>query len=244
MVENSLGFLFTCTLEAQITSLNAYTAETLGYQIKDLTGQPVSLFLAEGGAAVFLEGLQSSRPGKNGRARLRVRRSDGVFRASLSAAAAWSCPANGHSSSTTAWTYRQHEAEEALHVATHQRELILESVGTASTASASTAALPLINQARANSLAIQTSELTRPRYSRGHPASPRRRHALLQEQQPILQAMRRREPFVCATRSSGAADGATIPSSTAPRRSWKMEEISRHGRRLPGHLRAPTPWGG
>ena len=32
VVENSLGFVFTCSMEGRLTSLNAFTAETLGYR--------------------------------------------------------------------------------------------------------------------------------------------------------------------------------------------------------------------
>ena len=38
VVENSLGFVFTCTMEGRLTSLNTFTAESLGYRIEDLTG--------------------------------------------------------------------------------------------------------------------------------------------------------------------------------------------------------------
>ena len=34
VVESSLGFVFTCTMEGRLTSLNAFTAETLGYQVE------------------------------------------------------------------------------------------------------------------------------------------------------------------------------------------------------------------
>ena len=39
VVENSLGFVFTCSMEGRLTSLNAFTAETLGYRAEDLTGR-------------------------------------------------------------------------------------------------------------------------------------------------------------------------------------------------------------
>jgi two-component system, OmpR family, sensor histidine kinase VicK len=38
MVENSLGFVFTCSMEGRLTSLNAFTAETLGYRPKTWWG--------------------------------------------------------------------------------------------------------------------------------------------------------------------------------------------------------------
>jgi PAS domain-containing protein len=36
VVEGSLGFVFTCTVEGRLTSLNSFTAETLGYRVEDL----------------------------------------------------------------------------------------------------------------------------------------------------------------------------------------------------------------
>ena len=38
-VENSLGFVFTCSMEGRLTSLNAFTAETLGYRAEALVGR-------------------------------------------------------------------------------------------------------------------------------------------------------------------------------------------------------------
>ena len=212
MVENSLGFLFTCTLEAQITSLNAYTAETLGYQIKDLTGQPVSLFLEEGGAAVFLEGLQSLEAGEEWQGRLRVRRSDGVFRRIAFRSRRMELPGErpfviNHGMDVT----EQHEAEEALHVATHQRELILESVGDGIYGIGLDGRLTFINQAAANSLGYKPSELTgrdiheviQHRHADGTPYS--------KSNSPILQAMRRREAIRVRDEVFWRSDGATIP---------------------------------
>ena len=39
VVENSLGFVFTCSMEGRLTSLNAFTAETLGYRAEALVGR-------------------------------------------------------------------------------------------------------------------------------------------------------------------------------------------------------------
>ncbi len=130
LVENSLGFLFTCTAEGRLTSLNAFTAETLGYRIKDLIGHSVTLFLEMPGAAIFQEGLHALRPGEEWQGVLRVRRSDGVNRHIAFRSKLMELPDNqlivlNHGMDVT----EQHEAEEALHLATHQRELILESVG-------------------------------------------------------------------------------------------------------------------
>jgi PAS domain-containing protein len=78
----------------------------------------------------FQEACALSRPKKSGRAPYRCAAATASTAASPSAAAAWSLPGErpfvlNHGIDVT----EQHEAEEALHMATRQRELILESVG-------------------------------------------------------------------------------------------------------------------
>jgi PAS domain S-box-containing protein len=41
LIENSLGFVFTCSVKGQLTSLNTLAAETLGYQSGELINRPV-----------------------------------------------------------------------------------------------------------------------------------------------------------------------------------------------------------
>ena len=53
MVENSLGFVFTCSMEGRLTSLNAFTAETLGYRAEDLMGASVAELMDATGVATF-----------------------------------------------------------------------------------------------------------------------------------------------------------------------------------------------
>jgi two-component system, OmpR family, sensor histidine kinase VicK len=131
VVENSLGFLFACTIQGRLTSLNAYTAETLGYRHKDLIGHSVTLFLESPGDAIFQAGLQNlTEAGQEWQGVLRVRRSDGVYRHIALRSRRMELPDNqpfvlNHGMDVT----EQHEAEEALFIATRQRELILESVG-------------------------------------------------------------------------------------------------------------------
>jgi len=130
VIENSLGFLFSCTLEGRLTSLNAFTAETLGYRVKDLIGHSVALFLESPSDAIFQAGLQHLEVGEEWSGVLRVRRSDGVYRHIAMRSRRMELPDSkpfviNHGMDVT----EQHEAEEALHLATRQRELILDSVG-------------------------------------------------------------------------------------------------------------------
>lgn len=53
VVENSLGFVFTCSMEGRLTSLNAFTAETLGYRAEALVGRLVTELMDAEGAAAF-----------------------------------------------------------------------------------------------------------------------------------------------------------------------------------------------
>jgi PAS domain S-box-containing protein len=212
MVENSLGFLFTCTLDAQITSMNTYTAETLGYQVKDLVGQSVSLFLDHEGTAVFHEGLQSLEAGEEWQGRLRVRRSDGIFRRIAFRSRRMELPGErpfviNHGFDVT----EQHEAEEALHVATHQRELILESVGDGIYGVDLNGNLTFINQAGAKILGYTPFELTgrdiheiiHHTHADGTPYS--------KTNSPILQGLRRNQAVRMRDEVFWRNDGTAIP---------------------------------
>jgi two-component system, OmpR family, sensor histidine kinase VicK len=130
VIENSLGFLFSCSLEGRLSSLNAFTAETLGYRVKDLIGHSVAVFLESPSDAIFQAGLQHLETGQEWQGVLRVRRSDGIYRHIALRSRRMELPDNktfviNHGMDVT----EQHEAEEALHLATRQRELILDSVG-------------------------------------------------------------------------------------------------------------------
>jgi PAS domain S-box-containing protein len=194
MVENSLGFLFTCTMEGQLTSLNAYTAETLGYRIAELTGRSVASLLDSQGAAEIQQALQVLESGKEWQGQLRVRRSDGVFRLIAFRSRRMELPDErpfiiNHGMDVT----EQHEAEEALHMATHQRELILDSVADGIYGIDLDGRLTFINQAAARILGYSPTELKQcdvhetihHSHADGTPCS--------KDDSPILQAMRNRE---------------------------------------------------
>ena len=78
----------------------------------------------------------------------------------------------------------QHEAEEALHMATRQRELILEAVGDGIYGIDLDGKLTFINEAGANALGYTAVELIGPRYARAHSSQPCRRHAVFQIDEP------------------------------------------------------------
>ncbi len=80
MVENSLGFVFTCSMEGRLTSLNAFTAQTLGYRVEELIGRGVTELLEAAGTAVFKECLRTLATKEEWQGALPLRRNDGVYR--------------------------------------------------------------------------------------------------------------------------------------------------------------------
>jgi len=194
VVENSLGFLFTCTTDGELTSLNAYTAETLGYRIKDLIGRSVASLLDSNGETAIQEGLKTVEAGKEWQGQLRVRRSDGVFRRIAFRSRLMELPGErpfviNHGMDVT----EQQEAEEALHLATHQRELILESVADGIFGVDLDGRFTFINQAAARILGYTASELT----GRNVHETIHHSHAdgipYSEADSPILQGLHRRE---------------------------------------------------
>jgi PAS domain S-box-containing protein len=161
VVENSLGFLFTCSMEGKLTSLNAFTAETLGYRAETLIGRPVSELLDENDAAIFHECLATLETGKEWQGSLRLRRGDGAYRRIAFRSRRMELPGErpfilNHGIDVT----EQHEAEEALHLATRQRELILESVGDGIYGIDLYGRMTFVNQAAARTLAATPEQLT------------------------------------------------------------------------------------
>ncbi len=162
VVESSLGFVFTCTMEGRLTSLNAFTAETLGYRIEDLTGRPVvgTARLNRRGPA-FRIACARSRPRIEWQGALPVRRSDGIYRRIAFRSRRMDLHGERpfiliHGIDVT----EQHEAEEALHLAMRQRELILESVGDGIYGMDLEGRLTFINEAGARMLGYDPDELT------------------------------------------------------------------------------------
>jgi PAS domain S-box-containing protein len=212
VVENSLGFVFTCSLEGRLTSLNAFTAETLGYRAEDLTGRSVADLLDSTGVATFQDCLRTLAAGDEWQGALALRRSDGVYRRIAFRSRRMELPGErpfvlNHGMDVT----EQHEAEEALHLATRQRELILESAGDGIYGLDLEGRLTFINQAGARALGYSPEELT-----------GREMHEVIHHSHadgtpyskavcPILQSLRRREPVRMSDEVFWRRDGAPIP---------------------------------
>jgi PAS domain S-box-containing protein len=212
VVENSLGFVFTCSLEGRLNSLNAFTAESLGYRIEDLMGHSVSELLDPGGAQDFDEALRSleSRPDWQGT--LNLRRRDGVRRNIAMRSRRVELPDNGPIIVNNGVDItEQLAAEEALHLATRQRELILESVGDGIFGIGLDGKLTFINQAAARCLGYTPEQLTgrdvheviHHSHADGTPYS--------RQTSPILAAMRGHETIRMRDEVFWRQDGISFP---------------------------------
>jgi len=212
VVENSLGFVFTCTMEGRLTSLNAFTAETLGYRAEALTGRSLNELLDAGGMATFQDCLHTLQTREEWQGALPLRRSDGVYRRIAFRSRRMELPGEqpfilNHGIDVT----EQHEAEQALHLATRQRELILESVGDGICGIDLDGRLTFINQAGARAVGYTPEELTgrdlhdtlHHTHADGTPYS--------KSTSPILQSMRRHESIRMRDEVFWRKNGTPIP---------------------------------
>jgi len=130
VVENSLGFIFTCTLDGRLTSMNSYTAESLGYTPDELIGKPLTDLLSIEGIRNFGESLTTIIKTGEFQGTIPIWRKDGVERRILFRSKRMDLTGSTsfvltHGMDVT----EQHEAEDELHLVRRQRELILAAVG-------------------------------------------------------------------------------------------------------------------
>jgi PAS domain S-box-containing protein len=211
-VENSLGFVFTCSMEGRLTSLNAFTAETLGYRAEALMGRPVTELMDAEGAALFQDCLNTLETEEEWQGALYLRRSDGVYRRIAARSRRMQLPGErpfvlNHGMDVT----EQHDAEQALHLAMRQRELILESVGEGIYGIDLEGRVTFINETGARALGYSPEQLTgrdlhdliHHSHADGTPYS--------KSTSPILQALRRSEPIRMRDEVFWRQDGTAIP---------------------------------
>jgi PAS domain S-box-containing protein len=212
MVENSLGFVFTCDFLGRLTSLNAFTAETLGYRAENLIGHEVAILLDAEGIATFQQCLRALRTQESWQGAIPLRRSDGLFRRIAFRSRRMAIPGEEpfllhHGMDVT----EQHEAEEALRLANRQRELILESVGDGIFGIDLEGRFTFVNQAAASALGFAPEHLA----GRDVHDTIHHRHAdgtfYSKTTSPILQAMRRREAIRMRDEVFWRQDGTSIP---------------------------------
>ena len=238
MVENSLGFVFTCSMEGRLTSLNAFTAETLGYRPEDLVGRLVTELMDATGVATFQDCLNTVETGEEWQGALPMRRSDGVYR--RIAVHSRSMQLAGERSFVIVHgmdVTEQYEAEEALHLATRQRELILESVGDGIFGIDLDGKVTFINEAGARALGYTPDQLTgrdlheliHHSHADGTPYS--------RSTSPILQALRRSEPIRMRDEVFWRRDGTAIQVEYSANPLMDDGQHLRHGGGLPGRER-------
>jgi two-component system sensor histidine kinase VicK len=212
VVENSLGFVFTCSMEGRLTSLNTFTAETLGYQAELLVGRTVAELLDPADAIRFQEALRLLATGAEWQGALHLRRSDGVnrriaFRSKLTGLPSEQPFILNHGVDVT----EQHQAEEALHRATRQRELILQAVGEGIYGIDLNGNLTFINTAGAETLGYtpeqlqgcDVHEVLHHSHADGTPYS--------KANNPILQALWRSQSIRMRDEIFWRRDGTSIP---------------------------------
>jgi PAS domain S-box-containing protein len=130
VVENSLGFVFTCTMDGRLTSLNSFTAESLGYTTDELIDKPLSDLLNKQGLEAFGASLLTVIKTGEYQGTIPILRKDGVERQIAFRSRRMDTPGGAsfvltHGMDVT----EQQEAEGQLNLVRRQRELILAAVG-------------------------------------------------------------------------------------------------------------------
>jgi len=160
VVENSLGFVLTCTLEGNLTSLNSFTAESLGYRIEEMTGKPLFDFISKDGLQTFAESLRTVVKTGEFRGTVPFLRKDRTERSIAFRSRRMDLPGSpsfilAHGMDVT----EQEEAEDELHLVRRQRELILGAVGDGIYGMDLDGKLGFINPAAAKMLGYTAEEL-------------------------------------------------------------------------------------
>lgn len=212
MVENSLGFVFTCSTEGRLTSLNASTAETLGYRAEDLQGRALRDLVEPASLPLLRECMAALDAGEEWKGALPLRRGDGAYRRIAIRGRRRELPADPpfllfHGIDVT----EQFHAEQALLTATRQRELILEAAGDGIFGIDLHGRITFANSAAAHLLGYASEQLTGldmhatllPRHPSGRINTA--------ESDPILAALRARVPLPSTSDFFWRKNGTTIP---------------------------------
>jgi two-component system sensor histidine kinase VicK len=212
VVENSLGFVFTCTLDGHLTSLNSYTAESLGCRAEELTGKHLSDFLSKAGVESFAASLQTILKTGEYQGVIPFLRKDGTerkiaFRSRRMDLAGSNSFVLTHGMDLTG----QHEAEDQLHLVRRQQELILAAVGDGIYGMDMDGKFSFINPAAAKMLGYSAEEM------QGKDIHELIHHSHADGTQhskancPILLGLRRREGVRIRDDVFWRKDGTTVP---------------------------------
>jgi len=212
VVENSLGFVLTCTLEGRLTSLNSFTAESLGYRTEELTGRPLFDLISKDGLQDFAESLKTIIKLGEFQGTIPFLRKDGTERRIAFRSRRMDLPGSPsfiltHGMDVT----EQEEAEGELHLVRRQRELILAAVDDGIYGMDMEGNLTFINPAAAKMLGFTADEL------QGKDIHDVIHHSHADGTQhskancPILLGLRRREGVRIRDDVFWRKDGTTIP---------------------------------
>ena len=212
VVENSLGFVLTCTLEGRLTSLNGYTAESLGYRIDEMTGKPLFDFISKDGLQEFADSLKTIVSTGEYQGTIPFLRKDRTERRIAFRSRRMDLPGSAsfiltHGMDVT----EQEEAEGELLLIRRQRELILAAVGDGIYGMDLDGLLSFINPAAAKMLGYAAEEL------HGKDIHELIHHSHADGTQhskancPILLGMRRREGVRIRDDVFWRKDATTIP---------------------------------
>ena len=211
LVENSLGFLFTTDAGGKLSSLNEFTAQTLGLSAEDLIGHALGDLLDSAGALQWQDCLRELAGKGAWQGAIALRRSDGIYRRIALRSRQVNHPGEApllmhHGMDVT----EQYEAEEALHLALRQRELILESAGDGIFGIDLEGRITFINHAGARLLGGSPNELVGldlcPRFE----CSMTGGVAQTRMNSPILEAMRKRESLRLTNQKFLRLDGNSV----------------------------------
>lgn len=130
VVESSLSFIFTTTLDGRFSSLNTITAKSLGYSVDELLGKPVFEVLRPDAREIFAESLRRISTAGEFRGTVPMLRRDGVERRIEFSSRQMDMPGMAsfvltHGIDVT----EQQVTEDELHLVRRQQELILGAVG-------------------------------------------------------------------------------------------------------------------
>ncbi|HEY9126648.1 MAG TPA: PAS domain S-box protein [Acidobacteriaceae bacterium] len=212
VVENSLGFVLTCTMEGRLTSLNAYTAESLGYTTKEMNGRPLFDFISREGLHDFAESLKTVVSAGEFQGTIRFLRKDLTERRISFRSRRMDLPGSpsfilAHGVDVT----EQEEAEGELEFMRRQRELILSAVGEGIYGMDLEGKLTFMNPAAAYMLGYSAQELIGQDIHDlvHHSHADGTKHS--KANCPILQGMRRREDVRMRDDVFWRKDGTTVP---------------------------------
>ena len=212
VVENSLGFVFTCTLEGRLTSLNTYTAESLGYRVEEMNGRPLAEFLGKPGLPIFAESLKTIVRTGEYQGTVPFLRKDGEERQIALRSRRMDLPGSTsfvltHGMDVT----EQHEAEGELQMVLHQQELILSAVGDGIYGMDLEGKLRFINPAAAKMLGYTAEEMHGKDIHNliHHSHADGTQHS--RSNCPILLGLRRREGVRIRDDVFWRKDGAKLP---------------------------------